>query len=279
VTVTGEVASPVTLEVPIGTSYQTLIDRAGGPKQPDDFVALIGGPCMGALESDWSKPVTKTTGGIIVLRADHPLVATKTNDFARDVKLAKAVCCQCSLCTQMCPRNALGLKVEPHKAMRAAANGDGALLGDVNGVFSCCNCGLCTYYACNFGLNPSAMMTRMKEGLSRAGVKPEKKVAFPVSEGYALTKLPVYRLESRMGMDRFEANAPLVREELAVSAVTIPLKMHIGAAAEAVVAVGARVKKGDLIARIPEGKMGANVHASIDGTIAAVDGQAIRIVR
>ena len=279
VTVTGEVASPVTLEVPIGTSYQTLIDRAGGPKQSEQFIALIGGPCMGALESDWSKPVTKTTGGIIVLRADHPLVATKTNDFARDVKLAKAVCCQCSLCTQMCPRNALGLKVEPHKAMRAAANGDGALLGDVNGVFSCCNCGVCTYYACNFGLNPSAMMTRMKDGLARAGVKPEKKIAFPVAEGYALTKLPVYRLESRMGMDRYDANAPYSSEELPVARVTIPLKMHIGAPAEPVVAVGARVKRGDLIARIPEGKMGANVHASIDGTVAAVDGQAIRIER
>lgn len=279
VTVTGEVASPITLEAPIGTSFQTLIDRANGPKQSGEFVALIGGPCMGALERDWSKPVTKTTGGIIVLRADHPLVMTKTSDLARDVKLAKAVCCQCSLCTQMCPRNALGLKVEPHKAMRAAANNDGALLGDVNGVFSCCNCGLCTYYACNFGLNPSAMMTRMKEGLLRAGIKPEKKTAFPVSEGYALTKLPVYRLESRMGMDRFEANAPLVREELAVPAVTIPLKMHIGAAAEPVVSVGSRVKRGERIAKIPEGKLGANVHASIDGTVAAVDAFAIRIER
>lgn len=277
VTVTGEVSSPVTLEVPIGTPYQALIDRAGGPKQAQGFVALIGGPCMGALETDWSKPVTKTTGGIIILRADHPLVAVKTNDLERDIKLAKAVCCQCSLCTQMCPRNALGLKVEPHKAMRAAANNDGALLGDVNGVFSCCNCGLCTYYACNFGLNPAAMMTRMKDGLSRAGVKPEKRIAYPVSDGYALTKLPVYRLESRMDVARFEANAPLFREELAVVSVVIPLKMHIGAPAEPVVSAGACVKKGDLIAKIPEGKMGANVHASIDGTIEAVDGQSIHI--
>ena len=256
-----------------------LIDRAGGPKSADGYVALIGGPCMGALEYDWSKPVTKTTGGIIVLKRDHPLIAAKTDDYARDVKLAKAVCCQCSLCTQMCPRNALGLKVEPHKAMRAAANGDGALLGDVNGVFSCCNCGLCTYYACNFGLNPAYMMTRMKEGLSRAGVKPEKRIAYDVSAGYALTKLPVYRLQSRMDVAQYDAGAPFVREELAVSSVTIPLKMHIGAAAEAVVSVGDRVKKGDLIARIPEGKMGANVHASIDGTVATVDGQAIRIER
>ena len=80
-----------------------------------------------------------------------------------------------------------------------------------------------------------------------------------------------------MDVARFEANAPLFREELAVASVTIPLKMHIGAPSEPVVSAGARVKKGDLIAKIPEGKMGANIHASIDGTIEAMDGQTIRI--
>ena len=43
---------------------------------------------------------------------------------------AGGVCCQCSQCTQMCPRNALGLHVEPHKAMRAITTGNGALLGN-----------------------------------------------------------------------------------------------------------------------------------------------------
>lgn len=279
VTIAGEVATPMTIESPVGTPYRALIERAGGPKSESGYVALIGGPCMGALEYDWSKPVTKTTGGIIVLKRDHPLIAAKTDDLARDVKLAKAVCCQCSLCTQMCPRNALGLKVEPHKAMRAAANGDGALLGDVNGVFSCCNCGLCTYYACNFGLNPSAMMTRMKEGLMRAGVKPEKRVAYEVSAGYALTKLPVYRLQSRMDVARYDAEAPYVAEALTVPDVAIPLKMHIGAAAEPIVVTGDCVKKGDLIARIPQGKLGANIHASMDGVVQTVDATAIRIRR
>lgn len=279
VTVAGEVNTPLTLEVPVGTPYQTLIDRAGGPKSAEGFVAIIGGPCMGALEYDWTKPVTKTTGGIVILRADHPLVYAKTDDLARDIKLAKAVCCQCSLCTQMCPRNALGLKVEPHKAMRAAANGDGTLLGDFNGVFSCCNCGLCTFYACNFGLNPSAMMTRMKEGFSRAGVKPVKKTAYPVSDGYALTKLPTYRLQSRMDVARYDVVAPFLREALDVASVVIPLKMHIGSLSEPIVSAGSRVKKGELIAKIPEGKMGANIHASIDGTVASVESGAICIIR
>jgi Na+-translocating ferredoxin:NAD+ oxidoreductase RnfC subunit len=271
VTVAGEVKTPLTVGVPVGTPVQRLIERAGGPKQAAGYVAIIGGPCMGVLERDWSVPVTKTTGGVIVVKQDHPLVYAKTDDLERDIKLAKAVCCQCSLCTQMCPRNALGLKVEPHKAMRAAANGDGTLLGDVNGVFSCCNCGLCTYYACNFGLNPSAMMTRMKEGLMKAGVKPDKRVAYPVSESYALNKLPVMRLSSRMRVTQFETDAPYTDAALSVDRVVIPLKMHIGAPSEPVVNAGARVGKGGLIARIPNGKLGANIHASIDGTVEAVN--------
>jgi Na+-translocating ferredoxin:NAD+ oxidoreductase RnfC subunit len=279
VTVTGEVKTPLTINVPIGTAIQKLIDHANGPKQSTGYVAIIGGPCMGALERDWSVPVTKTTSGIIVLKQDHPLVYTKTMDLVRDIKLAKAVCCQCSLCTQMCPRNALGLKVEPHKAMRAAANGNGTLLGDVNGVFSCCSCGLCTYYACNFGLNPSAMMTRMKEGLTKAGVKPIKQVAYPVSSDYAQKKLPVMRLESRLRMTQFDTKAPYTGTALDVDRVVIPLKMHIGAPSEAVVDAGVNVRKGDLIARIPKGKMGANIHASIEGTVEAVNDTNIVIRR
>jgi Na+-translocating ferredoxin:NAD+ oxidoreductase RnfC subunit len=54
-----------------------------------------------------------------------------------------------------------------------------------------------------------------------------------------------------------------VRDELPVSRVTIPSKNAHWRAVGTVVAVGNRVKRGDLIARIPEGKMGANIHASV----------------
>jgi Na+-translocating ferredoxin:NAD+ oxidoreductase RnfC subunit len=37
-----------------------------------------------------------------------------------------------------------------------------------------------------------------------------------------------------------------------------------------VVKIVGRVQRGDLIARIPEGKLGANVHASISGKVEAV---------
>jgi Na+-translocating ferredoxin:NAD+ oxidoreductase RnfC subunit len=38
-----------------------------------------------------------------------------------------------------------------------------------------------------------------------------------------------------------------------------------------VVKAGDDVKKGDLIGEIPDGALGARIHASIDGTVQAVD--------
>ena len=70
-------------------------------------------------DRDWDAPVTKTTGGLLLLKRTHLLIARRTQSPERLLKIARAVCCQCSQCTQMCPRNALGLHVEPHKAMRA----------------------------------------------------------------------------------------------------------------------------------------------------------------
>ena len=52
--------------------------------------------------------------------------------------------------------------------------------------------------------------------------------------------------------------------------VEIPLKQHIGAPSTAVVAVGDKVQKGDIIGQMDEGKLGANVYASFDGEVVAV---------
>ena len=47
----------------------------------------------------------------------------------------------------------------------------------------------------------------------------------------------------------------------------IPLSQHIGAPAIPVVKSGSAVKAGDVIGEIPEGKLGARVHASIEGVV------------
>lgn len=48
-------------------------------------------------------------------------------------------------------------------------------------------------------------------------------------------------------------------------------------AAEPVVKVGEEVKKGMVIGEIPEGALGARVHASIDGVVSEITPKAITI--
>ena len=57
--------------------------------------------------------------------------------------------------------------------------------------------------------------------------------------------------------------------------VALPLKQHVGAPARPVVAVGDRVACGQLIAEIPDGALGARLHASIDGTVTQIDSRVV----
>ena len=277
ITVNGEVNRPSTFEIPIGTPISALITAAGGPAERDNYTLILGGPCMGPLSDDWDTPVVKTIGGVLVLKKDHPLIAKKQPNSPMDLKLVKAACCQCTYCTQLCPRNSLGLNVQPHKAMRAAGNADGGLLGDFNGIFSCCDCGLCTFYACNFGLKPSLMMSNMKKGLAQQGIRPKKEVYADWDRGLENKKVPVSRLISRLGVGSYDVPAPLVQNFAQVKKVVIPLKMHIGVPAASIVKKGDFVSKGQLIAAVNENDLGANIHASITGTVAKVSNDFIEI--
>jgi Na+-translocating ferredoxin:NAD+ oxidoreductase RnfC subunit len=270
VTVTGEVAEPAVYKAPLGMPFLKLIEAAAGPKDLSDYSVIIGGPMMGRVsENIESEVVEKTTGGVIVIPKDHKLVAKKTGNLENDIRLAKSVCCQCNYCTQLCPRNALGLKVEPHKIMRALAlNADN--FGYVNGIFSCCDCGVCTQYACNFQLAPSRLMTRVKQELAKAGVKPEKKVAFAPADNVESIKVPVSRLMIRLGIEGYDRDLALKDDELYTDYVRLPLKMHIGAPAVPAIKTGDSVTEGQVIASVDKG-VGAKLHASISGVAAVAD--------
>lgn len=272
-TIGGAVAHPITVEAPIGTPLSALPALAGGPV--GDCVYIIGGPLMGRVaESLEGESVTKTTGGLLAIPRDAVLLARKDGNLQRELRLAQAVCCQCSMCTQMCPRNAMGLNVQPHKVMRALAAGNCGLIGgETNGIWSCCDCGICTYYACNFGLHPSKMMQVYKDRMRKEGVKPVKEVRYG-PQGFDNKRLPTGRLLSRLDLERYDADAPFVGT-VEVREVRIPLKMHTGGPDRPVVAAGTAVQKGQLIAE-PEG-LGARIHASISGTVTQVTEQYIEI--
>ncbi len=273
-TVTGAVGHPMTIDAPIGMSLRDCIRMAGGPEDEEGYGLICGGPMMGFVEKNWDNVVTKTTGGLIVLPKDHPHFLRKSAPQAFNRKLAKAVCCQCMSCTSMCPRNALGLGVKPHLAMRAAAGGG---TYEDNGLFSCCNCGICSYYACPFGLSPSTIMTEAKTAMAQSGKKPVKTQPARAHQFREYGKVPVRRLVARLGLKAYDVPAPLYQGEIRPGEVRIPMKMHIGAPCEPVVTVGSAVKCGDVIAKIPEGKLGVDIHASIDGQIRAIENGCIVI--
>lgn len=276
-TIGGDVKNPVTLCAPVGTPLRSLLKYADFDGSESDYALIVGGPCMGRMEENWDAPVTKTTGGMLMLKRSHPLIVQKTTPMSRQIKLAKAVCCQCSQCTQLCPRNALGLNVQPHKVMRAAAMGDANIIGDINGLLACSSCGLCTNYACNFGLQPSEMMTEFKNKLMKAGVRPQPEEKIVPDSALRLKRVPTDRLVARMGLSAYDVPAPLMPDKVEAECVRIPLQMHVGKPAEPVVTVGDAVQCGSLVARIPEKSLGAAIHASISGKVVKIAGGCIEI--
>ena len=144
VSVVAEVANPVTVRVPLGCTIEEVVKLAGG-KRIKNAVYFIGGPMMGRIGSGL-EPVTKTTNAVLVLPEDHLIVQKKKRKASIDLKRAAASCCQCTMCTDLCPRNRLGHPIEPHKFMRAATCKD---VQDPNifiNTMFCSSCGLCEMY-------------------------------------------------------------------------------------------------------------------------------------
>ncbi len=267
VSVVGEVEHPVTVRVPIGTSIEETVRLAGAVTHPDT-VYFIGGPMMGWIGSG-SQPVTKTTNAVLVLPQDHLIVQKKRRKASIDLKRAAASCCQCTMCTDLCPRNRLGHPIVPHLFMRAAAFQDMQEPGIfVNSLF-CSSCGLCEMYSCMQGLSPRSLLADYKAGLRANGLKPPKVEPAIVGEEREYRKVPMARLMARLNLVQYNKKAPLLDEVAAVSKVKLLLSQHIGAPASASVHVGDTVQTGQMIAHPAQG-LSVGIHASIDGVVSAV---------
>ena len=271
VTVTGAVGRPATFKAPIGMAIRELIELAGGTTVRD-YAVIDGGPMMGKLTTV-DQPVTKTTGGIIVLPTEHSLVSGKSMPWPVIANRAKAVCCNCRACTDVCPRYLLGHSLEPHRIMQAFGRGQCNAGDVVTQAFLCCECGACDTFGCTMGLSPRRVNAELKRQFGQAGIKHQHnaKPRYPrTTRQYRL--IPAKRLLYRLGLEAYDGNAPLVTNPVTTQAVRILLSQHIGIPAQPIVRVGAMVNKGDLIAVIPEGAaVGCNLHASISGQVAAVD--------
>jgi len=274
--VAGAVKKPSSFFVPIGTSFKDVIEFAGGTKVKESGV-FVGGVMMGHLTFKLDEVITKTTAGLIVLPIDHYLIKRKNQPEQNWHRIGKSACDQCSYCTELCPRYLLGYQVEPHKVMRSLGfTKTGAAVWNQMAEL-CCSCGLCTLYACPEDLYPKEACDKAKVEMREAGIKfiQKKDVkAHPIKEG---RRVPLKQLIMKLKLQDYDVEAPFNSKNISVGKVRTPLQQHIGKPAQAIVNKGEKVEEGQLIGNIPDGELGANIHASITGKVKEVTERFISI--
>ena len=277
VTVTGAVKTPMTVTVPVGTPMAELLALAGGPSEPN--VAYVGGgPMMGHLIHDLNDPVTKTTSAIIALPEEHIVVRRHRKSMQGVLRTAKTTCEQCMLCTELCPRHLIGHELPPHLIVRSLNYNHVGHPSTLLSALTCSECAVCEAFACPVDISPMRINQALKAQFRAEGAKYEGELrpADPMAE-YRL--LPVKRLLARLAIEQYSVPAPMQTDILTPRQVVLKLQQHIGAPAKAVVSAGDRVQAGQLVGDIPEGALGAKIHASIEGTVTAVTPEAVTISR
>ena len=277
-TVTGEVATPVTIKMPIGATIKEALEIAG-IKISSNLVVIDGGPMMGKIVEDLEQVIIKTTKGLIVLTKEHQLVKKRVMSPAKIIKQTKAACIQCRYCTDLCPRYLLGHELEPHKIMRSIRNFK-SQDKVMKMAMICSECGVCEQYACIMHLSPKTINAELKQEFLQKGIKANDLLTEQkINKVREHRKIPVKRLVSRLGLTKYDTYAPLIEKEVIVDKVCIKLKQHVGVPSTPTVKIGQIVQIGDMIACIPENSLGANIHASIDGKVTEIKDDSIVITR
>ena len=283
ITINGAVKKPATFRVPVGITWREAVDLCGGFTVKDPAYS-DGGPMMGKVQTDFDLPVVKASAGIIVLPKDHPLLVKKAQGRPTFTRIGRSACDQCSYCTEFCPRYLLGHNVQPHRVMRTMlfSGGPERKLHSQYGLL-CCECSLCSLYACPENLNPreacvaaKADLREQKMGFKNSqlntGKKPE---VHPVRD---FRKVPVSKLVKRLGLTDYNKDAPWSDEVYKPSRVRLLMSQHIGAPCVPSVKEGQRVEKGAVGGDVPADKLGCPVHASISGTVTKVNEKYVEIV-
>lgn len=126
-TVTGDaIANPSNILYSIGTSYEELVEAAGGFKVDPEKI-ISGGPMMGFSMFSLDIPTTKTSSSILCLAKD-PVSQFET-----------IACINCGRCVDACPE-----KLIPSRLMKFGERGLMKEFEDWHGL-ECIECGSCSY--------------------------------------------------------------------------------------------------------------------------------------
>jgi Na+-translocating ferredoxin:NAD+ oxidoreductase RnfC subunit len=132
----------------------------------------------------------------------------------------------------------------------------------------CCECNACELFSCPANLHPKAVNMLYKQKLAEQGIKYQPtQLEFQPRQAREYRLIPTKRLISRIGLTAFDRPAPMTLVDFRPETIRIALRQHIGVPAVPVVAIGEQVKAGQLIGKIPDNSLGADVHASFAGTV------------
>ena len=126
VTVSGDIVmEPKNLLVPIGTSFNDLLEAVGHSENP--YKVLSGGPMMGFTQYDLSVPVIKGTNAVTILG--------RRNKYVVD----QASCIRCGRCIDACP-----MRLMPVLMYKSLFSGSVEEMKSVH-MMDCIECGSCAY--------------------------------------------------------------------------------------------------------------------------------------
>ena len=264
-TVGGALENPTVIKVPIGAKVADIFKKLD-IKLKEGYTVLDGGPSMGKIINPATYAITKTTKGIIILPDGTQAVISKKMNVKMAVARAETACCQCTRCTDMCPRNMLGYPLEPHKMVRTAMGVAEVIPEMVLSATLCCGCGICESLACSQGISPRAVIENYKGLLSKNKLRFNLRGEYSVRDEREYRMIPYTKWMSAQGITHFDKATDFGGEINDFERVEIPLSRHIGAPSVAAVKDGDNVCKGDLIAKAGNG-LSLPQHASIAGSI------------
>ena len=265
VTVAGDIAQPFVVKVPIGTPVCELFAQ-NGVEVSEEHTVLDGGPSMGKVIDPETAVVTKTTKGLLILPNACEAVKSKYINGETSIARAETACCQCTRCTDMCPRALLGYPLEPHKMVRTAKGAVQIMPQMVLSATLCCGCGLCETLACCQGISPRAVINEYKALLAKNKLRyVGKDEVTPLTER-EYRKVPSERWASVLGVAKFDKLAKYIGEQKNFSKVEVLLSQHIGAPSVCIVKDGDLVSAGDMVAESADG-LSLPQYAPISGKV------------